>query len=421
MMKIEASNQWSIKKIAITITIATFVLSSLIGFGVAELIIRRLYPQNTYTIAKTGVVSVFKKSDLIPFELKSRGFTHHIAPTHEFANDITTNNLGYRGPEFSETKPNGTFRILMLGDSTTFGIGSNDDQTFPFKLQELLEARDEGNIEVLNAGFTSGLSPDTYYLYLKEKGLALDPDIVFVNLFLSNDISDLFENDWAETDESGLPLKVVSKERQIDREGRLVFRQTDWKYRFPLIRDLHVGILALNLVEQKLPTVERLLRWLVNAPDLLDDIPIEEQEKCLYLNQCSDRFNGQWQRLEIIFTGFKKLSDSTGTPIIMTLMAPQYQLTAHREREEIDYNLSVEIPQPQETNNNFPQKRLIKILDDKGLPYFDLLKGMRGKGGNPLISDTYVYKEDRHFTPEGNLAIAEAYAEYLEVQDQGFQ
>jgi len=402
---------WSVKKIAIVAIAATLFVSTLLAIGISELIIRKLYPQNTYNIAKTGSVSVFKKSDLIPFELKSNGQSHHIAPTHEFSNDITTNSLGYRGPEFPKEKPTDTMRILMLGDSTTFGIGSNDDQTFAVLLEQQL--KDQGKkVQVINAGFASGLSPDTYYLYLKEKGLKLQPDIVFINLFLGNDITDLFENDWPKIDSQGLPLRVTSKEREIDSAGRLVFRQMDWKYRIPIIRNMHTGILTFNVIEQKSPKLEKIIRWLVGAPDLLEDIPQTEKDKCLYFNECSERFEQQWQRLDRIFSGLYELATTTSTQVIITLMPAPFQLSARPDREEADNKLSVTIPDGNETNQNYPQKHLIEMLNQHQLQYFDLLQALR-ENLDPQISNDYVYKDDGHFTPKGNQAISEAYSKYL--------
>src|SRR5438445_7054761 len=41
----------------------------------------------------------------------------------------TTNSMGYRGPVVGIPKPSCTFRILLLGESTTHGWGVADDQT----------------------------------------------------------------------------------------------------------------------------------------------------------------------------------------------------------------------------------------------------------------------------------------------------
>ncbi len=406
---------WSVKKIALLAISGSLLFSSFLAIGISELIIRRLYPQNTYNIVKIGALSVFKKSNLIPFELKVNGKSHHIAPTHEFGNDISTNSLGYRGPEFSITKPDNTFRILMLGDSTTFGVGSNDNETFSVQLENLLKDKIAKKVEVINAGFASGLSPDTYYLYLKEKGLKLNPDLVLVNIFLANDITDLYENDWVNKDNQGLPTKIISKERQIDSAGRLVFRQMDWKYRLPIIRNMHLGILTLNLIELKLPKVETFIRWLVDSPDLLEHFQPGEVEKCLYLNECNDNMIHQWQKFDQILTGFKILADQSRVPVIITLMPTPMQTTGRLNELETNLKVSIVIPPDKQPDQNYPQKRIIAPLDQLHLPYFDLLLALRSNL-NPETAKTLVYKDDGHFTPKGNLAIAQAYLEYLNQQ-----
>src|SRR6185295_19417304 len=43
---------------------------------------------------------------------------------------VHINAQGTRGPEFQVPKPAGTFRILSLGDSRTFGWGLADEETY---------------------------------------------------------------------------------------------------------------------------------------------------------------------------------------------------------------------------------------------------------------------------------------------------
>lgn len=58
------------------------------------------------------------------------------------------NSKGTFGPEFSETKSAGTYRIVALGDSCThFGPGP-----YPQRLQALLDSAQRGRFEVINAG-----------------------------------------------------------------------------------------------------------------------------------------------------------------------------------------------------------------------------------------------------------------------------
>ena len=49
---------------------------------------------------------------------------------------VQINNEGFRGSEFSTEKSSGTYRIIAVGGSTTFGVGVFDYQTFPYFLQE---------------------------------------------------------------------------------------------------------------------------------------------------------------------------------------------------------------------------------------------------------------------------------------------
>ena len=90
---------------------------------------------------------------------------------------VSTNSLGLRGPETGPKQP-GTVRILSLGESTTFGAGVADEETYSFVLQQMFQAADPGHrFEVINAG-VSAYSSFQSLLYLELRGLALSPDIV---------------------------------------------------------------------------------------------------------------------------------------------------------------------------------------------------------------------------------------------------
>ena len=65
--------------------------------------------------------------------------------------DGPINTNGFRGPEFELAKPHGTFRILSLGESTTYGAKVSWQDTYSNLLEERL--RDQGRpVQVVNAG-----------------------------------------------------------------------------------------------------------------------------------------------------------------------------------------------------------------------------------------------------------------------------
>jgi len=80
------------------------------------------------------------------------------------------------------------YKILALGDSVTFGLFVDDEDSFPFRLQEIVKER-QHNTVVLNAGVGSATISD-YLYYLNLKGLSLKPDLVTIN-FCSNDLAEL--------------------------------------------------------------------------------------------------------------------------------------------------------------------------------------------------------------------------------------
>ena len=61
------------------------------------------------------------------------------------------NEDGFRGPRIPLERTSGVLRVATLGDSSTFGVGMHDDQTWSARLQRELEARGR-RAEVLNAG-----------------------------------------------------------------------------------------------------------------------------------------------------------------------------------------------------------------------------------------------------------------------------
>jgi hypothetical protein len=67
---------------------------------------------------------------------------------------IEVNSLGFRGPEISLVKPARTFRLVALGDSTTFGDRSRSDGPYAARLQMRLDLRHDcrARIDVVNAG-----------------------------------------------------------------------------------------------------------------------------------------------------------------------------------------------------------------------------------------------------------------------------
>ncbi|HSU53274.1 MAG TPA: GDSL-type esterase/lipase family protein [Candidatus Dormibacteraeota bacterium] len=108
-----------------------------------------------------------------------------------FQSRIDINSLGLRGKEFEKQKAAGAYRILALGESTTFGCTMNaEDKPWPELLEQMIQERlkPARRVEVINAGVPSydihhnnhrlatellGLKPDLVISYHGYNGFAM--------------------------------------------------------------------------------------------------------------------------------------------------------------------------------------------------------------------------------------------------------
>lgn len=93
----------------------------------------------------------------------------------------THNSRGLRDREHDDSAQPGTLRILGLGDSFTYGIGASFQDTFLYRLEELLNARqgEHPHVEIIKAGIP-GTNTQHQRVFLEHYGLAYRPNIVLV-------------------------------------------------------------------------------------------------------------------------------------------------------------------------------------------------------------------------------------------------
>jgi hypothetical protein len=136
--------------------------------------------------------------------------------TNAFDTHYQINSFGLRDEEYAIEKPHGSTRILMVGDSFTEGIGVEADKTFSKIVEGLLNCTGTNSkYEVINAGVGS-YSPLPEFLYLKSAGLKLNPDIVVLNLDLSDMYDDIQYTQLARFDPDGIPLGISPEHGQTD-------------------------------------------------------------------------------------------------------------------------------------------------------------------------------------------------------------
>jgi lysophospholipase L1-like esterase len=106
------------------------------------------------------------------------------ARAHLMGVDVATNSLGLRDREFEPAPPPGRTRLLMLGDSFTFGWGVPVDKTYAKRLERLLQ-RGGHDVEVINSG-VGNYNTEMQVAYFLERGIHLKPHYVVLNYFVND-------------------------------------------------------------------------------------------------------------------------------------------------------------------------------------------------------------------------------------------
>lgn len=112
---------------------------------------------------------------------------YELRPNARISDTIQINAAGFRDAEFSEEKPDGVYRIVVLGDSIIFGWLQKQEEIFTELLEQQLNAKavPGQRFEVYNMG-VGGYNAAQELELLRSKVLAYNPDLVLVG-YCSND------------------------------------------------------------------------------------------------------------------------------------------------------------------------------------------------------------------------------------------
>jgi hypothetical protein len=275
---------------------------------------------------------------------------------------VSINARGMRGPALDHEKPEGTLRILFLGDSVTFGYGvERDEDLFAQGVGRELTRRLGRPVEIVNAG-VGGYSPWQQALFFEREGVRYAPDLVVVG-FVTEKLA--LVRYGGET--RGWQLERTAR-GALDRwlSGSAVAAWLgDALARIRFGRDVSAGALREEAAD---------VRRLARDPDA-----------------------PAWRRAWSITTGN---------------LDRIFALAASREIESMlvifPYAFQLDAP----ARSGGPQRRLVAHALARGVPVLDLLPllGAR-RGAAPDFID------ESHLSPEGHRAVAAALVDFVMVQE----
>ena len=342
------------------------------SLAATEVFLRNFTPQQTAYVPREW--PLYKEGDYFSWRLleSSRGGVN--------AGRLAVNSRGYRGPEFDLEKGDAT-RILAIGDEATFGWGGFEDDSYPAQLETFLTERFPARRwQVINAGLTGGDAPDNYYLYLKREGLALNPDLILVGLFVRDDLdSDIAsKHEWIEQDADGLPLRIRDADWKVA-GNHLVPRRMPFRYRVPLLSRSHVFQRLVDIASPQAPSP-----------------PAEHAVPFNYRLTYADRTETAFARVRKVLVAMNRIAQARGIPLYVLIIPERAQMNPQTiAGEQADYEK--------------PQKVLREFFDRDHIRYIDLLPPLRdASGGRSIFLERWSIP-DPSGVPDalGNYLIAE--------------
>lgn len=292
---------------------------------------------------------------------------------------IKINSKGLRDKEYAYRKEEGTFRILVLGDSFTEGFQVPLEDTF-CKVLECELNRDVGKYEVINAGF-AGAGTDYELLFLKREGYKYSPDLVIIGFF-GNDIFDNYRSKSV-LETKNAPLEYEKKSLIIHVKKFLAQNSCAYNY-FGYTLPKHVPFLAKVLMELGLISFQP-----IDSPG-----GVNQLHYLVFAKEYGPEWKKAWEVTQVLISEIRKESENHGSHLAVVSIPFREQVYEDVWQSRL---LKPEMNKG-EWDLDKPDRLLARFLDDAGIPFLQLLPYFKKAADKSKL----YHSEDGHWNVEGH-------------------
>ena len=382
--------------------IATILISVIVGLAICEAVIRVLPMENVreklggYYFNEKGKIYSYRNSKI---NIRLAPNVAASVQTPEYDERIFINSLGFRDYEFPKEKPAGTYRILLVGDSLTFGAGVNVEKTFAKQVETLLLKTPpvQGkHFEVFNLGCGS-YNGGQNYLMIKDIASALSPDMVI----LVHSATDAMEWPYY-AGEDGLPADyVVTPEYWNSKRPPAAERQPPVVTEIPHWLEVLSGhLMTAKLVRDAWVKQVKLKLWKTETAEYkLGDVWMDPFWPLRGHVDLSS--SPEWLMHEKITVASRSAAVKAGAAF-MTLFVP---VGAQVNGYEWDWGRGQHAFAVGEVAPYVMQEKLMAVMEREKIPYLDILPIFRqfSRENNRLY-----FPYDGHLTPYGHAVVSDA-------------
>ena len=314
---------------------------------------------------------------------------HHyfFTSSNEFYTDVAINSKGIRDYEYDYEKPEGTFRILVIGDSFTQGWGVELEQAYSKRLEEMLNEGAGGSnsgtrFEVINAGVPAYGTCEEW-VYLAKEGVKYNPDLVILGYYL-NDVRDAVKEPAASICTVG---DGVLRAGQLEPSLALSIRSYlgSHSHLYTLVAHTKFALIDSKKRNTRGETIET--------------------SRFKYRPEDGEELAEAWQKTEKLLLAIKDASEGSGAELAIVLIPLKEHVDDGRFMEALElYGLGED-----EVDMTYPNRRLEEFAWQNELEMLDLLPAFKEKNSG----NTFYYDVDVHWRPGGHELAAEEIYSFL--------
>jgi lysophospholipase L1-like esterase len=287
----------------------------------------------------------------------------------DFDAHYTTNAAGLRGNAWPEPSASTDERVVFIGDSFTFGLGVNDDETFVARLQ----AGAAGTY--LNAGI-AGYSTDQQLLYLRTHLASWRVDRLVLVVYLANDLLDN-ELRFPLQAQMGKPLFVA---------GRAGIQLTNSPVpRAPKTPEDQARTLGTAVLGQEIPRTWR------NEWQLTRTLGLAESTDPALLAGMPERLEAPVDLFVQLVAAIRELCEANDVSLSLVLMPG-------RSFVELPDSLSAAFQE-------HLRREILARQNDIGVPVIDLASQLRDR--YEATGERLFFPNEGHLNPAGHREVAE--------------
>jgi len=384
-----------------------FFCSTLLSMLVLEFIFRGIAPPTLTPASFTHTA----KAKLYGWAASPSSRTRFRNPDTGISYWFHTNSHGWKDVEHTFAKPEESFRVLIVGDSHTYGIVKLE-KVYPRQLENILKEEGYNNVEVISVG-VGGWGTDQQLEFLKNEGLKYSPDIVICQ-FTANDILDnLSPNEETPKDAiywykpfrydliEGELTKTELKPLTQSIKARLVAFTSETAIVFNLRRMVDGAKIVLTQKKSGDSYYQEKKRSLTGRGSILDPLA-----KALFCKGGDERIENGWELYTALLSEMKNLVEADGSRFAVFSEAGddaklKFYLTIGMFSREQGEDYAFVNGQRKSIDYLAPHKKLTDICHDNGMLLIETKRKYQR------------YDLDPHANNEGNKAMAMDIADFL--------